>query len=80
MIGHYTTWAPIMKYPASRIRTGDIAVAAQFAEAASLYYSRALYQSELRRDTALIMYGRLVIKDVDSKRTFVPGTAIALYI
>lgn len=41
--------------PASRIRTGDIAVAAQFARERLLYYSRALYQSELRRVSALTM-------------------------
>jgi hypothetical protein len=35
--------------PASRSRTGDIAVAAQLPSSGKLYYSRALYQSELRR-------------------------------
>jgi hypothetical protein len=50
MIGLYTTWAFINTgYPASRNRTGDIAVAAQLPFTGILYYSRALYQSELRR-------------------------------
>ncbi len=63
MIGHYTTWAlNVRGDPASRIRTGDIAVAAQFARERRLYYSRALYQSELRRVSALIMLERVVIK------------------
>ena len=35
--------------PASRSRTGDIAVAAQLPSTGKLNYSRALYQSELRR-------------------------------
>lgn len=63
MIGHYTTWAlNVQGDPASRIRTGDIAVAAQFARERRPYYSRALYQSELRRVSALIMLDRVVIK------------------
>lgn len=64
MIGHYTTWALLLWDPASRIRTGDIAVAAQFARERRLYYSRALYQSELRRVSALIMLERVVIKHI----------------
>ena len=56
MIGHYTTWAFFRySYPASRIRTGDIAVAAQLPRVGKPYYSRALYQAELRRGTALII-------------------------
>jgi hypothetical protein len=55
MIGHYTTWADINRCPASRIRTGDIAVAAQLPIVGKPYYSRALYQAELRRGTALIL-------------------------
>ena len=51
MIGRYTTWALITVYPASRIRTGDIAVAAQLPFIGKPYYSRALYQAELRRGT-----------------------------
>ncbi len=51
MIGRYTTWALIYSYPASRIRTGDIAVAAQLPLIGKPYYSRALYQAELRRGT-----------------------------
>lgn len=35
--------------PASQIRTGDIAVAARCAFWRETYYSRALYQAELRR-------------------------------
>ena len=49
MIGHYTTWAQEISDcghendPDSRIRTGDIAVAAQYARRHESYYSRALY-------------------------------------
>ncbi len=57
MIGRYTTWALIYSYPASRIRTGDIAVAAQLPDNGKPYYSRALYQAELRRGTALLILG-----------------------
>jgi len=35
--------------PASQIRTGDIAVAARCTNWCETYYSRALYQAELRR-------------------------------
>ena len=57
MIGRYTTWALFNSYPASRIRTGDIAVAAQLPDNGKPYYSRALYQAELRRGTALLILG-----------------------
>ena len=81
MIGHYTTWALFVdEDPASRIRTGDIAVAAQFARERRLYYSRALYQSELRRVSALIMLEGVVIKRfAEPSGRYAAGTPSYLY-
>lgn len=52
--------------PASRIRTGDIAVAAQLPNTGRSYYSRALYQSELRRDLRSYYRGNKPIKRIDT--------------
>ncbi len=81
MIGHYTTWAlNVRGDPASRIRTGDIAVAAQFARERILYYSRALYQSELRRVSALIMLsGEVIIDFVESSGHCTTRTSLFIY-
>ena len=65
MMGHYTTWALAANGPASRIRTGDIAVAAQLPGCGKSYYSRALYQAELRRDLRLLYRGNKAIKHID---------------
>jgi hypothetical protein len=64
MIGHYTIRTHID--PASQIRTGDIAVTARSTLRCETYYSRALYQAELRRASGYDVF--LILRPFDTRR------------
>ena len=78
MMGHYTTWALAANDPASRSRTGDIAVAAQLPNYGKPYYSRALYQAELRRVLRLCCGDMNCIKHIDAGKGDISGRSVYL--